>query len=124
MYVRFYEFLFRCNPAFPALRFFLSLSLSLSLSLLLTHSLAHSHRAKRETGRINRGSGRRSSLHPDVCTDDDDDDNDDGDDGSDGDGNIAADGKINGRYSWKVLFESFVRSIVVCVSINNNAIIN
>lgn len=86
----FYEFLFHYNPAFPALRFSLSLSLPLSLSLSL------SRRAKREIGRINRGTGRRSSLHPDVCTDDDDDDDDDGDGGSDGDGNIAADGKING----------------------------
>lgn len=88
MYVRFTSFCFTVTPRFPP---FVSLSLSLPLSL----SLSLSRRAKREIGRINRGTGRRSSLHPDVCTDDDDDD-DDGDGGSDGDGNIAADGKING----------------------------
>lgn len=90
MYVRFTSFCFTVTPRFPP---FVSLSLSLPLSL----SLSLSRRAKREIGRINRGTGRRSSLHPDVCTDDDDDDDDDGDGGSDGDGNIAADGKINGN---------------------------
>lgn len=88
VYVRFTSFCFTVTPRFPP---FVSLSLSLPLSLFL------SRRAKRETGRINRGSGRRSSSYLDVCKNNDDDDDDDGGCGGSGcDGNIPTDGKING----------------------------